>query len=54
MAEEKNLQDEKNLSTRKEILKKINAELEKLDDKQLDQVAGGLGDIWDMFKSIKN
>ena len=31
------------MATREENIKKINDELEKLDDEQLEQVAGGLG-----------
>ena len=37
------------MATREENLKKINAELEKLDDEQLEKVAGGLTEglaIW--------
>ena len=33
--------DEKKVATREENLKKINEELEKLSDKELDKVAGG-------------
>ena len=31
------------MATREENIKKINEELEKLDDEQLEQVAGGIG-----------
>ena len=34
------------MATREENLKKINDELEKLDDEQLDKVAGGITDPW--------
>ena len=34
------------MTTREENLKKINAELEKLDDDELDKVAGGSGKIY--------
>ena len=33
------------MATREENLKKINEELEKLDDDELDKVAGGVGEI---------
>ena len=36
------------MATREENLKKINDELEKLDDEQLEQVAGGFG--WDILR----
>ena len=36
------------MATREENLKKINEELEKLDDEQLDAVAGG--NMWDALK----
>ncbi len=36
------------MATREENLKKINDELEKLDDEQLEQVAGGLG--WNILR----
>lgn len=38
-----------NMATREENLKKINDELEKLDDEQLDKVAGG---TFRMFETI--
>ncbi len=37
------------MATREENLKKINDELEKLDDEQLEQVAGGLG--WNILRN---
>ena len=37
------------MATREENLKKINDELEKLDDEQLEQVAGGLG--WNTLRN---
>ena len=36
------------MATREENLKKINEELEKLDDEQLEHVAGGLG--WNILR----
>ena len=38
--------DEKKVATREENLKKINEELEKLSDEELEQVAGGMIDLW--------
>ncbi|MBR4383659.1 MAG: hypothetical protein IKP64_08885 [Selenomonadaceae bacterium] len=42
------------MTTREENLKKINEELEKLDDEQLDKVAGGSWGIYLMDKQIQN
>ena len=43
------------MATREENLKKINDELEKLDDDQLDKVVGGLDDtFWDCLFNKQN
>ncbi|MBR4115819.1 MAG: hypothetical protein IKK40_07385 [Bacteroidales bacterium] len=42
------------METREENLKKINEELEKLDDEQLEQVAGGtVRESWEIFQILK-
>ena len=42
------------MATREENLKKINEELEKLDDEQLEQIAGGKGLVYEQYQNTAN